>query len=305
MRILDAQYPVKNTVITIGTFDGVHLGHRHILGTLKQRATQMHLNDLVVTFRLPPRLILNPNAGIRVLTLIDEKTKLIEAQGISCLYILPFDKNVAQMDAETFVRRFLVEKFGLKHLIVGYDHRFGKDRQAGYEQLLEIGKKYGFTVEQVQPVTLDGINISSSYIRRALIQGDIKTANRLLGYEYFATGTVVEGKHLGKKLSYPTANLRINPLKLMPKLGVYAVRVELDGFRGYGVLNYGKRPTIDNDTHPVAEVHILDFNRQIYGKTLKISFVKRLRDEQRFASASQLQEQINRDIAQARKIFGI
>jgi len=305
MKIIDAQYPIKNTVITIGTFDGVHRGHQQILNILKQRAFETKLNDLVITFRLPPRLILNPNAPMRVLTLIDEKIELLNKQHVKNLYILPFDKNTAQMDAETFVRRFLVEKFGLKHLIVGYDHRFGKDRQAGYEQLLEIGKKYGFTVEQVQPVKHGNLTVSSSLIRNALQNGDIKLANDLLGYNYFFRGKVIQGKRLGKKLSYPTANLRINPLKLMPKLGVYAVRVESDDFSGYGVLNYGLRPTIDHDTRPAAEVHILDFNRQIYGKTLRISLVQRLRDELKFSSLHQLSKQIAIDIAQVRKIFGL
>ncbi len=303
MHILDLENPVKNTVITVGTFDGVHLGHKKILSTLRHRAKQLHLNDVVVTFRVPPRLILNPNANIKVLTLIDEKIKLIEQQGISFLYILPFDRQMAQLPAEEFVRRYLVQGLGMKHLVVGFDHRFGKNREAGYEELVKTGEKYGFTVEKVDALLLNGEKVSSSRIRQAISEGKIEQANNLLGYNYFFSGTVTPGKKIGRLLKYPTANISINQLKLMPAYGVYLVKVLLDTFKGYGILNYGLRPTIEDQGKPRAEVHILDFSGDIYRKKIKIELITKLREEKKFQSLQALQKQISMDEQKARELI--
>ncbi len=303
MKILDTHEKLSNTVITVGTFDGVHLGHKAIFATLKKRAQELDLNELVITFRVHPRLVVQPSYDLKLLTLINEKIELISQQNIRHLYILPFDKQMAQLSAEDFVKKYLVEKFGLKHLIVGFDHRFGKNRQAGYEELIPLGKKYGFSVEKVDQVIHNSEKISSSRIRQLISNGKITEANKLLGYNYFINGTVVKGRGIGRKINFPTANILVNKLKLMPKPGVYAVKVLIDNTEKLGVLNYGFRPTFEINAGTTAEVHILDFSEHIYGKNIRISFIARLRDEKKFNSPTELQKQIKRDIAQTRQIL--
>ncbi len=304
MKILDSHENLDNTTITVGTFDGVHLGHKAIFSLLKRRSNELDLNELVITFRVHPRMVVQPSYNLKLLTLINEKIELISHQNIRHLYILPFDKQMAQLSAEDFVKKYLVEKFGLKHLIVGFDHRFGKNRQAGYEELIPLGKKFGFTVEKVSPVIHNGEKISSSRIRNLITDGKIAEANSLLGYNYFINGIVVKGRGIGRKINFPTANIVVNQLKLMPKPGVYAVKVQIDKTEKLGVLNYGFRPTFETNAGSIAEVHILDFSEEIYGKNIKISFLNRLRDEKKFDSPASLQKQISADIEKTLQIYG-
>ena len=303
MKIIQHNESLKNTIITVGTFDGVHRGHQAIITQLLTKAKQLNLNDLIITFSLHPRLIVQPDYDLKLLTTKDEKILLLQKFKINHLYFLPFDQNMANWDAETFVRKILIEKFGLKHLIVGFDHRFGKNRQAGYNELKQLGEKYGFTVEKVEPVIYNGQKISSSRIRKLITDGQIKLANKLLGYNYLAIGKVIKGSGIGRKINFPTANILVHKQKLLPKYGVYAVKVQTDNFDGLGVLNYGIRPTISTDPQPVLEVHILDFNQNIYNHPIKIQFIDRIRDEKKFNSLSELQNQIHHDILTARKIF--
>ena len=303
MNILDLHEKLYNTTITVGTFDGVHLGHKAIFSLLKKRSQELNLNDLIITFRVHPRMIVQPSYKLKLLTLLNEKIQLISRQNIKHLYILPFDKQMSELTAEDFVRKYLVEKFGLKHLIVGFDHRFGKNRQAGYEELIPLGKKYGFSVEKVEPVIYSGEKISSSRIRKLITEGNIIEANNLLGYKYFLNGTVVKGRGIGRKIDFPTANILVDRLKLMPKPGVYAVKVKIDAYEKLGVLNYGFRPTFGTSYGSVAEVHILNFSEQIYGKNIKITFLSRLRDEKKFKSPSELKKQIRLDIQKTVELY--
>ncbi len=301
MKIIQHTETLKNTIITVGTFDGVHRGHQAIIKKLLNKAKHLKLNDLAITFNLHPRLVVQPGYNLKLLTTPDEKIQILEKLHVNHIYFLPFDKNMANLDAEDFVRKILLEKFDIKHLIVGFDHRFGKNRQAGYQELTLLGQKYGFTVEKVDPIIYNGEKISSSRIRKLISDGKIKQANELLGYNYFATGKVITGKGIGRKINFPTANILVHKLKLLPKFGVYAVKVHTDDFSGIGVLNYGIRPTISTDAQPVLEVHILDFNQDIYNQPIKIEFIDRIRDEKKFASINELQAQIRKDIETTRK----
>jgi riboflavin kinase/FMN adenylyltransferase len=304
MKITDLRNNLTNTAVTVGTFDGVHRGHAKIIQTLKSVAQRNALTDVVITFRLPPRLILNPNANIKVLTLIDEKIELLKNHNVKYVHILPFDRALAQKSAEEFVSEYLVKKLGIKHLIMGYDHRFGKNKEAGFEEVKALGQKYGFNVTQVPPVKINNQNVSSSLIRQLISQGKIRESSELLGYNYFFYGKVVHGQNLGKKINFPTANLKVDPLKQMPGIGVYLVKVRFPGFNGYGVFNYGKKPTVQSaNTALTAEVHILDFRGEIYGKTLRIELLERLRDEKKFSNLEQLKTQITRDIQKAKQIL--
>jgi len=291
-------FAARTPVVTIGTFDGLHKGHQLILDKLKDLAGKMNGETVVFTFYPHPRVITSPNeSSLRLLTTKEEKTKLFEKYGIDHLIIYPFSKEFAAMEYSEFVRKILVEQIGTKCLVIGYDHKFGKDRQGGFEYLQRCGEKYNFRVERMDALAVNDDNISSTKIRAALQVGDIRKANHYFGHEFTLHGTVVGGKQLGRKLGFPTANIEASDKhKIIPGYGVYAVTVEIDDQLHKGMLNIGTRPTFNkNADNRSIEVNIFDFSEDIYGKKITLNFIDKIRDEQKFSGIDALVEQLRRD----------
>ncbi len=298
---------LKNSAITIGTFDGVHTGHIQIIHQLKKEAKQNNGERVIITFDPHPRMILNHQknqAPIKLLNTLSEKIELLEKQDIDHLVIVPFTRDFSNQSAEEYVTDFLVSKFHPKTIIVGYDHRFGKNRAGNYKLLEQFRKKYNYQVKEIPEHVLHHITISSTRIREALNQGDINTANEYLGYDYFFEGSVIEGNKLGRTLGYPTANLLINdPNKLVPADGIYAVNVSLGkeninsdskfmaASNHKGMMSIGFRPTI-GDNKKMIEVNIFDFDKNIYGRYLRVYVTHFLRKEEKFANLEELVTQM-------------
>lgn len=285
----------KPTVLTIGTFDGVHIGHKKIIERLTKNAEKHDLESVILTFFPHPRMVLQKDSGIKLLNTIDEKIELLNALGLDSLIIHPFDKTFSELSAEEFVKQILIEKLNLKKIVIGYDHRFGKNRTAGIDELIAFGEKYGFEVEQISVQEIDEISVSSTKIRKALDNGEIALANSFLGYDYLFNAVVVEGKKLGRTIGFPTANLKVSEdYKLIPKTGVYIVNTNINGNIKTGMMNIGTNPTV-NGNHQTIEVHILDFDEDIYGKSIQVSFLEKIRDEQKFSSVEELKNQLEKD----------
>lgn len=287
----------KPTIVTIGTFDGVHLGHQKILSRLQQLKQKYGLNAVVLTFEPHPRKVLFPNqADLKLLTLIDEKLELLENYGVDVTVVYPFDKSFSNIEAREYIEEILIKNLKVKYLVIGYDHHFGKDRGGNIKVLKAFEKEYGYEVEEIDALDVDSIAISSSKIRHALEEGKIKLANNYLGHYFFLNATVIHGKQLGRKLGYPTANLKIESAdKLIPKIGVYFVEVSIAGSAHYGMMNIGYNPTTDSDQKVKMEVHIFDFNEDIYNRTVRINFIDFLRDEKKFNNLDELTEALHED----------
>jgi riboflavin kinase/FMN adenylyltransferase len=287
-----------NSVATIGIFDGVHTGHQLIIKRLKDLASTYGSETVVITLWPHPRFVLQPdNNELRLLTTLEEKIGIIRNHGIDHLLIIPFTREFAQTTYEDFIRIYLVEKVKAHHVVVGYNHHFGKDRQGTFESLLQSSSQYGFSVERMNPVVINNSDVSSSAIRRNISLGNMVFSNEALGYKYFIQGEVIAGNRMGRKLGYPTANIAINDAKkLMPRNGVYAVDVQLDGQIFKGMANIGIRPTIENQVHnQTLEVHIFNFEENIYGKSIIVFFKDRIRNEIKFASVNDLIKQLDED----------
>jgi riboflavin kinase/FMN adenylyltransferase len=299
---LDGQGP---TVLTQGTFDGVHLGHQKILKKVCQVAGEMGMPSTLLTFYPHPRLVLNPdNNELRLLTTLDEKEKILEDIGIDRLVVLPFTKEFSRIEPHAFVRDILVDKLKMKHFIIGYDHRFGKNREGSIESLKLLTQAYNFTLEEIPALDVEESIISSTKIRKHLLEGSVTEASKLLGRTYSLTGTVVKGRKQGRVLGYPTANLLVkNQYKLIPANGVYAVKVTADDQVYYGMMNIGENPTF-KDAHWSCEVHIFEFDRDIYGEEMIVRFEDRLRDEVKYERVEELIEQLKRDEIHAKKVLG-
>ena len=283
------------TAITIGTFDGVHIGHRKILERLINNAKDLDLKATVLTFFPHPRMVLQKDADIKMLNTLEEKTKILESIGIDYLIIHPFTQEFSRLTATDFVRDMLVHHLKAKKVIIGYDHRFGRNRNANIQDLISFGSIYDFTVEEISAQEIDDVSVSSTKIRKALENGDIKTANEYLGYAYMLTGSVEQGKALGRKINFPTANLHIEAsYKLIPKIGVYVVESILNNKKVYGMMNIGFNPTVDGSKKRV-EIHFFDFNQDLYGQNIQISILDRIRDEKKFDSVESLQHQLEQD----------
>lgn len=290
----------SKTIVTIGTFDGVHVGHQKILKKITAIAKEENCESVVLTFFPHPRMVLQQDNSIKLLNTISEKEKLFENLEIDHLIIHPFDEEFSKLSAEDFVKKILVDQLNIQKIVIGYDHRFGKNRSANLDDLIEFGAKYNFGVEQISAEEINNNAVSSTKIRNSLLDGDIETANSYLGYHYNFTGIVVKGKQLGRTIGFPTANISIDEeYKLLPKNGVYIVQTRIEGKRYFGMMNIGTRPTIDGTTKSV-EVYILDFNKEIYHTSLTISVLKFIREERKFESFERLKEQIEKD-----KIFTI
>ena len=293
-------------VITIGTFDGVHLGHRKVISRLKEIADSVNGESVIFTFYPHPRLVVSPEENtLRLLTTREEKIELFQEIGIDHLVIFPFTDEFSKLSYAEFVRQILVEKMHISHLVVGYDHKLGRNREGNYNVLKELSKELNFTVEQLDVLLMEDVNISSTKIRQSLETGNVARANRYLGYDYTLTGKVILGNQLGRKLGFPTANIETHDEhKLIPRDGVYAVRVKIDGEFHDGMLNIGTRPTISrNADHRSIEVHIFEFNRDIYLHDLTLYFIEKIRDEKKFESLDALQQQLAKDKESAMKII--
>jgi riboflavin kinase/FMN adenylyltransferase len=288
------EYRAENpSAITIGTFDGVHVGHKKIIQNLIEKSEG--LSTMLLTFFPHPRMVLQQDANIKLINTIEERIQLLEATGLNTLIIYPFNREFSRLTARDFVRDFLIDHLNLKKIIIGYDHRFGRNRTANIDDLREFGQAFDFKVEEIQAKEIDDITISSTKIRKALNNGDITTANIYLGYEFMLTGTVTSGRGLGKTIQYPTANIHIEEdYKLIPKQGVYFVKSTFENATVFGMMNIGTNPTVKG-TKQTIEVHFFDFDRDIYGEKIQIQLIKRLRDEQKFDSIEALQAQLYKD----------
>ena len=291
------------TAITIGTFDGVHIGHQKILERLITDAKTTELKSTVVTFFPHPRMVLQKDADIKLLNTIDEKKLILQKLGLDNLIIHPFTKDFSRLTATEFVRDLLVNKLNTKKIIIGYDHRFGRNRNANITDLISFGSTYDFEVEEISAQEIDDVSVSSTKIRKALADGDVETANAYLGYQYMLTGRVVKGKGLGRQLDYPTANLHIEETyKLTPKTGAYVVKSTIDGATVFGMMNIGFNPTVSG-TAKTIEIHFLDFDQDLYNQKLQIDLIARLRDEHKFESVDALKNQLFKDKETTRSII--
>jgi len=288
--------PVKNPVVTIGTFDGAHLGHRAIFKKMREEAQKFGGETVVITFYPHPRVVLEPeNTELRFIKTQERKIQEIEQAGIDHLIVVEFTKSFAGTSSEDFIRNLVLEKIKPKALIIGYDHHFGKDRSGGIQLLEKMGEEFGFDVDMVEEQTINGITVSSTKIRNLLKEGKVKEANLLLGHEYSITGTVVKGKSIGKVLGFPTANIEVaDRYKLIAAVGVYACRVFFNDVVYKGMSNIGFRPTVDHGDLTI-EVNIFDFNQNLYGQEITILFVDRMRDEKKFENLEALRNQLVND----------
>ncbi len=289
---------VRKPVVSIGVFDGVHVGHRYLFDRMKEEARRSGGETLVITFWPHPRIVLNHQPEkLKYLSTIQGKQELLEECGIDHLLILEFTADIQNMDARTFVERLLVKKIGVEVLVMGFDHVFGHDRQGDYERVSALGGELGFRVVKVEARKVKGQTVSSTLIRDMLWQGDVAGAKRFLGYYYFIIGRIVGGKRIGRSIGFPTANIRPDDEhKLIPADGVYAVKVLLSGKNYGGMLNIGIRPTVNNGfPEKTIEVHIFDFHGDIYGQDVKITFIERIRPEKKFDRIEELAAQLQED----------
>lgn len=283
-------------VVTQGTFDGVHLGHRQVLSQVIEKAKSLEIPSLLLTFHPHPRLVINPNDNsLQLLSSIDEKCREILKIGIDYILVLPFTKEISELNSEEFVKSILVDKLHVQCMIVGYDHRFGKNRSGSFESLKELSAVHQFSVLEIAASEIDAIAISSTRIRKALIDGNLTLANQLLGRPYSLSGKVVQGKQLGRTIGFPTANLKVDESnKLIPKNGVYIGIAHIGTQKHKCMLNIGTRPTVDG-TSQTIEAHILNFNSDIYNETITLELVQFLREERRFAGLDELKLQLEKD----------
>lgn len=290
---------------TIGSFDGVHLGHRAMLGELQARAAERGLPAVVITFTRHPRLLFDAHRSSFLLSDNREKVALLESSGADYCVMLDFDAEMASMSAEQFMKDILCEKLGVKLLCVGYDHHFGKPRtDEGFEQYAEYGRALGMELFMASPFFMDDIAVSSSKVRRALSAGDISLAKMLLGYDYSFSGSVTHGAGIGRSLGFPTANILLHDdMKLLPADGVYAVRLFFDGKEHKGIMNIGVKPTIGENLARTVEVHVLDFSGDLYGKNVVVSLLCRVRGEMTFESVDALRCQISHDVQFVRNLI--
>ena len=278
------EYNNKKSVVTIGTFDGVHIGHKKILEKIIFNAKELNCESVVLTFFPHPRMVLQNNSVVQLLNTVDEKTILLEKTGIDNLIIHPFNQEFSRLTAEEFVKEILVNQLNIRKIIIGYDHRFGRNRTANINDLIVFGKEYGFEVEQISAQEINDNAVSSTKIRNAILEGNITLANNYLGYNYFFSGVVVKGKQVGRTIGFPTANIKINEdYKLIPKNGVYIVKSNYDKKTIFGLMNIGTRPTVEG-TNQTIEVFFLDFDKAIYYESLTIEIIEFIRNEQKFDS---------------------
>lgn len=294
---IDQLPSIKNAVVTSGTFDGVHLGHRKILQRLQQIAKQSNDESVVITFWPHPRLVLYPNSGdhLQLLNTFEEKAQLLAHSGIDHLIRIPFTKVFSQLSSQEFIQQILIDKIDTKKLVIGYDHKFGRNREGSFEYLKTNAHLYGFDIEEIPRQDIDHVGISSTLIRNALSEGNVEISNQYLTHPYAISGEIITGNKLGRTIGFPTANIKIsNPYKLIPYNGVYAIKAVVKSEKYSGMLNIGSRPTIDGSSKSI-EAHLFDFDQDIYGETFTVEFIKRVRDEVKFTDMKALKEQLTKD----------
>ena len=285
----------KPSIVTIGTFDGVHVGHQQILKQLYKTAHANELESILVSFFPHPRMVLQKESSLKLLNTIEERTRMIEKTGISNLIVQPFTKEFSRLSALDFVRDILVNQLHIKKIIVGYDHQFGRNRNATIDDLIEFGKTYDFEVIEISAQQLENVSISSTKIRNALNEVAVQTANTYLGYPFMISGLIVKGKGIGKTLEFPTANLHLKEdYKLIPKNGVYLVQSIISGKEVFGLTNIGTNPTVGG-TYKTIETYFLDYSRDLYQKEIQLNFIKRIRGEKTFESKDALKNAITKD----------
>jgi riboflavin kinase / FMN adenylyltransferase len=302
---LDSLPVLQHAVLTIGTYDGVHAGHQAIIQRINEIAREVDGESVVLTFDPHPRLVLQPDSkDLKLISTISEKIELFERFGLAHLVITPFSKDFASMDAAEYVEQVLVKKFRPKVIVIGYDHRFGKGRQGDIDLLRKLGPKWGYTVEEISVQTIDEISVSSTKVRNALLEGDIRSANQLLAHPFTLCGQVVHGDQIGRTLGFPTANIHVpDPHKLIPPPGVYAVRVQVKNRIFDGALSISFRPTITDSGELRIEVYILDFNEDIYGENIRLTFVDHIRADAKFDSLEDLIGQMKNDVIRVRQVL--
>jgi riboflavin kinase/FMN adenylyltransferase len=295
---------IRNAIVTQGTFDGVHLAHQAILNRLKELAKIHQGETVVMTFEPHPRMVLFPeDHGLHLLQTLDEKIASLEQSGVDHLLVLPFTKEFSRLTSLQFIRDIIVNTIKTKVLVIGYNHRFGKNREGTFEHLKEYASLYGFEIEEIPRQDVEAESVSSTRIRKALELGEVHTAAKYLGRFYTLSGIVIEGKKFGRTIGFPTANIAVShPFKLVPADGVYAVKVMVDDVLYGGMLNAGFRPTVDGTKHSI-EVHIFDFSQSIYEKNITIMYVDKIRDEKRFSSPDELKKQLEKDKLQAKHLL--
>ncbi|MCM8570993.1 bifunctional riboflavin kinase/FAD synthetase [Gramella jeungdoensis] len=291
----------RQTVVTIGTFDGVHAGHRKIIERLVNSAHANNLDSVVLTFFPHPRMVLQKESGIQLINTIDERKQLLEQTGIDHLVIHPFTHQFSRLTALEFVRDILVNKLKAKKIIIGYDHRFGRNRTADIDDLKNFGEEFGFEVEEISQQDVEQVAVSSTKIRNALLEGRVERANMYLQHPFTLTGTIVKGRGIGKELGFPTANLEVKEeYKLIPKNGVYVIRTVIDGEQVYGMMNIGTNPTVGGKEKTI-ESYFFDIDKDLYGKQLQIELLVRIRDEKKFGSVNDLKLAMKQDQAFSRQ----
>ena len=294
------------TTLTIGTFDGLHKGHKYVLKRLNEIAEKGGNESVLLTFYPHPRHVLySDNQDLKLLNTIEEKIEELQKSGLQHFVIHEFTKEFSRTKSVNFIRDLLVNKLNMGQMVIGYDHHFGRNREGSYEELKELSELYNFELEQIPPQDEGDVTVSSTKIRKLLCIGDVEKANAFLGYAYSINGKVVKGNKVGRTIGYPTANILVeNKWKLIPADGVYAVKVQLAGKQYFGMLNIGERPTIADDKH-VIEVHIFGFSADVYGSKIKVELVKRIRDEKQFDKLEHLKNQLKVDANNCKRYFGI
>ena len=292
-----------DTVVTTGTFDGVHLGHEKILNSLVSEAKKENLESVVLTFWPHPRNVIRPDKPLLLLSSVEEKVKHLERLGVDHLVVIEFTKEFSQMDSLDFLSEIIQEKLKTKVLIIGYDHRFGKNREGSFDYISDHQENFDFVIKEIERQDVESLTVSSTEIRKALLSGNLDKAKSLLGYSYSIQGTVIKGNQIGRQLNFPTANIEPEfDAKLIPQNGAYAVRVFFDKKMYFGMLNIGIRPTLSTSKKTI-EVHIFDFNKEIYTETIEVEFLEKIRDEQKFNGLEELQNQLKKDKLSALKII--
>lgn len=301
----------RATAVTTGTFDGIHAGHQAILKRLTSSAKEMDGHAVLITFDPHPRRLIHPEFPLELLTTVEERAEILTTLGLDCLVIQPFTWEFSKMDSIEYVRRLLVEQLGVKRLVIGHDHRFGRNREGSFEHLREFAPVYGFEVEEIPALEMEAMHVSSTQIRQALKEGEMQKATLALTRPYFVTGEVVQGRQIGRTIGFPTANIGgLHPDKLLPAQGVYAVRVDLldqpisPATRSLpAVANYGQRPSIETG-RAVLEVHLLEGGQDLYGQLIRVHFIERIRGECTFPDRNALKAQITIDAKKARELLG-
>ncbi|NMH88932.1 bifunctional riboflavin kinase/FAD synthetase [Flavivirga algicola] len=295
VKDIETYKSVETTVVTIGTFDGVHIGHQKIVNRLISTGRANGLKSVILTFFPHPRMVLQKDFNIKLINTIDERRDILDGLGLDYLLIKEFTLEFSRLRAEDFVKQILVDKLNAKKVIIGYDHRFGRNRNANIDDLKKFGEAYGFEVEEISAQDINDVAVSSTKIRKALKEGDIIKANAFLGYNFTISGTVTKGKGLGRQLNFPTANIKVKETyKLIPKQGSYIVKATVNKLLIYGMMNIGINPTV-NGKKETIEVHFFNFNNDIYGEAIQIELLNRIRDEEKFESIEDLKAQLKKD----------